>query len=121
MQNFKNCPQISGLRPIVKFCPDPRKKDPRRPPSNGKAFMHYCNSLIFLSKAQNYFNTLAITLLYKLKGIEHLTSLMQASLEEYRRAVLDECEVSGTAGHYRTGLWKLYLQSIIYQKYFPVT
>ena len=29
-----------------------------------------------------------------------------------------ECEVAGQSG---TGLWKLYLQSIIYQKYFPVT
>ena len=25
------------------------------------------------------------------------------------------------AGQSRTGLWKLYLQSIIYQKHFPVT
>ena len=33
----------------------------------------------------------------------------------------DECEVGGTVGQSETGLWKLFLQSIIYQKYFPVT
>ena len=31
----------------------------------------------------------------------------------------NECEVSGTAAQSRTDLWKLYLQSIIYQKIFP--
>ena len=35
--------------------------------------------------------------------------------------MLDVREVRGTAGQSRTGLWTLYLQSIIFQKYFQFT
>ena len=42
---FEIFPQISGLSPKLKFCPDPRQKDPPniwRIPSTEKFSMHYC-------------------------------------------------------------------------------
>ena len=30
MKIFEKCPKISGIRPILKFCPDPRKTDPQK-------------------------------------------------------------------------------------------
>ena len=43
------------------------------------------------------------------------------SFTSFILGILGECEVIGTAGQSRTGSLELYLQSSIYQKYFPGT